>query len=193
MDDCILCSSTWDDHHPLPEHTFIALQAAGLTLKSSNVQLGPREVKYPGHILTADGVWLGEDRIKAIVDLPTPTTIKQLISVLGLVNIFRRFIPNLAVILSPLIALTKKGAAKEAAKRRSPEHDQACAKVISKDFCILVDALEAGAGAFPAQQEGDNLVIIAYFSRRFNDSQRHYSVSLKECCAVVFATQLWRP
>ena len=40
----------------------------------------------------------------------------------------------------------------------------------SKDFAIHVDASEAGAGAFLAQQKGDDLVIVAYFSQRFTDS-----------------------
>ena len=71
---------------------FKALQAAGLTIKPSKVQFGPREGKYLGHILTADGIRIGEDRIKAIVDLPTPKTIKQLRSVLGMVNFVRKFI-----------------------------------------------------------------------------------------------------
>ena len=51
---------------------FEALQAAGLTLKPLKVQFGPQEVKYLGHILTADGIRFGEDRVNAIVDLPTP-------------------------------------------------------------------------------------------------------------------------
>ena len=93
---------------------FKAIQTAGLTLKPSKVQFDPREVKCLGHILTVDGIWLGEDRIKAIiVDLPTPTAITQLRSILliGMVNFVRKFIPNLAGILAPLIALTKKEAA----------------------------------------------------------------------------------
>ena len=45
-----------------------ALQAAGLPLKPSKVQFGPKEVKYLGHILSKDGIRIGEDRIKAILD-----------------------------------------------------------------------------------------------------------------------------
>ena len=75
MDDCICCSSTWEGHLQLLENMFKALQAAGLTLKPSNAQIGPRQVKYLGYVLTADGIRSGEDRIKAIIDLPTPITI----------------------------------------------------------------------------------------------------------------------
>ena len=126
-----------------------------------------------------------------------------------MVNFIRKLIPDLAGILAPLVALTRKEAVNEVAKRWSPEHDQAYAKVkqlltqapvlqfsdfsINRDFVIHVDASKAGAGAFLAQYKGEDLVIIAYFSHRFNDSQRHYSATLKECYAVVLANQHWRP
>ena len=50
---------------------------------------------------------------------------------------------------------------------------------------IHVDASGTGEGAFLAQHKGEDLVIIAYFSHRFNDSQRHHPATLKECCVVV--------
>ena len=109
------------------ENTFIALQAASLTLKPSEVPFSPREGKHLEHILTADGIPIGEDRVKAIVDVPTPKTIKELPSVLRTINFVRKFITNLARIIAPLVALTKKEAAKEVAKGWRPEHDQAYA------------------------------------------------------------------
>ena len=73
---------------------FRALQTAGLTLKPAKIHFGPKEVQYLGHVLSADGIRMGEDRIKAIVNLKTPTTIKELRSVLGTVNFVRKFIPK---------------------------------------------------------------------------------------------------
>ena len=75
---------------------FKALQAAGLTLKPSKVQFGPREVKCFVHAPTANEIRIGEERIKAIVNLPTPKTIKELRSALGVVKFVRKFIPDLA-------------------------------------------------------------------------------------------------
>ena len=72
---------------------------------------------------------IGEDRIDAIVNLPTPKTINALRSVLGMVNFVRKFIPDLACILAPLVALTNKEAVKEVANRWGLEHDQVYAKV----------------------------------------------------------------
>ncbi|CAB1116229.1 unnamed protein product [Ectocarpus sp. CCAP 1310/34] len=146
MDDLICCSSTLEGHISLLENTFQALQAAGLTFKPSKVQLGPKEVKYLGHILSADGIRV----------------------------------------------------VKSVAKRWGPKHDEAFAEVkrlvtnapvlhfpdFSKEFVIHVDAPEVGAGAFLAQQNGDDVNIVAYFSQRFSKSQQHYSTAMKECYAV---------
>ena len=74
MDDVIASSSTWEAHLILLEDMFQGLQAAGLTLKPSEIHLGSKEVPYLGHILSADGIRIvGEDRIRSIVDLKTPT------------------------------------------------------------------------------------------------------------------------
>lgn len=58
------------------------------------------------------------------MDLPTPKTIKELRSVLGMVNYVRKYIPNLATITAPMIELTEKEAVKSVAKRWGPEQDK---------------------------------------------------------------------
>ena len=77
-----------------------------------------------------------------------------------------------------MVALTKKETTKEVSKRWGPEHDQAFAQVnqliaeapvlhfpdFSKSFVVHVGASNAGTGAFLAQQVGDDLIIVAYFS-----------------------------
>ena len=75
MDDVTVCSATWKVHLRLLEDMFRALQAAGLTLKPSKIHFGPKEVHYLGHVLSSDSIRIGEDRIRAIVDLEKPTTI----------------------------------------------------------------------------------------------------------------------
>ena len=105
MNNVIACSATWEAHLRSFEDMFRALQTAGLTLQPSKIHFGPQEVQYPGHVLSADGIRMGKYRIKAIIDLKVPTTIKELRSVLGTVNLVRKFIPNLAPIIEPLVAL----------------------------------------------------------------------------------------
>ena len=68
IDDVIACSATWEAHLKLLEDMFRALQTAGLTLQPSKIHFGPKEVQYLAHVLSADGIHMGEDRIKAIID-----------------------------------------------------------------------------------------------------------------------------
>ena len=178
-----------------------------LTLQPFKIHFGPKEVQYLGHVLSADGICMGGDRIKAVIDLKTPTTIKELRSVLGTVNFVRKFIPNLA---PPLVALTRKSVANLQILRNhwGPEQDSAFIKVIElltsapvlhfpqyhKSFIIHVDASDCGVGAFLAQKEyNEELAIIAYFSKRLTSSKQHYSATPKECLAVVLAVTHWRP
>jgi hypothetical protein len=106
MDDVIACSATWEAHLKLLEDMFHALQTAGLTSKPAKIHFGPKEVRYLGHVLSAGGIHMSEDRIKAIIDFKTPSTIKELRSVLGTIIFVRRFTPNLATAIEPLVALT---------------------------------------------------------------------------------------
>ena len=108
MYDVIACSATWETHLRFLEDVFRALQTADMTLKPSKIHFGSKEVQYLGHVLSANGIRMGEDRVKAIIVLKTPTTIKGLRSVLGAINFVRKFIPNLAIIIEPLVALTRK-------------------------------------------------------------------------------------
>ena len=210
MDDVIACSATWEAHLRLLEDMFRALQTAGLTLQPSVIHFGPKEVQYLGHDLSADGIRMGEARIKAIIDLKTPTTTKELRSVPGTVNFVRKFIPNLAPIIKSLVALT---ASQLQIYRHSetiggPEQDASFIKVkelltsapalhfpqYHKSFIIHVDASDCGVGAFLAQKEdNEELAMISYFSKRLTSSQQHYSTTPKECLAVVLAVTHWRP
>ena len=189
---------------------FSALQTAGLTLKPSKIHFGPKEFQYLGHVLSGDGIRMGEDRIKAIIDLKIPTTIKELRSVLGTVNVnfVRKFITNLALIIEPLVVLSRKSVKKLQTLRNhwGPEQDATFIKVKElltsapllrfpqhyKSFIVHVDASDCGVGAFLAQKRNsEKLAIIAYFSKRLTSSQQHYSA--KECLAVVLAVTHWRP
>ena len=147
---------------------FRALQTAGLTLQPSKIHFGPKEVQYPGHVLSADGIRMGKERIKAVIDLKIPTTIKESRSVLSTVNLVRKFIQNLAPIIEPLVALTRKSVENLQTMQNhwGPEQDAAFIKVkelltsapvlhfpqYHKSFIIHVDASDCGVGVFPCSK-----------------------------------------
>ncbi|CAB1105069.1 unnamed protein product [Ectocarpus sp. CCAP 1310/34] len=212
MDDFCVLSATFENHMKSLESMFVALQAAGLTLKPSKISFGPKSIEYLGHIISAEGISVGKDRIKAVQNLPTPRCLKDLRSVLGVVNFVRRFIPDYAEITNPLVELTRKEYATKSrfVKAWNKSHDASFAHLkrlltsapvlhfpdFDREFVVHVDASEHGCGAFlaqPSKADPESLDMIAYYSHRFKHGQRHYSASMKECCGVVLAISHWRP
>ena len=59
-------------------------------------------VTYLGHVIDSEGIHATPDKVKAIVEAPMPTNVQQLRSFLGLLNYYRKFLPNLASIIQPL-------------------------------------------------------------------------------------------
>ena len=209
MDDVIACSATWEAHLRKLEDMFRALRAAGLTLKTPKIHFGPKEVHYFGHVLSADGIRMGEDRIKAITDLKTSTTIKEIRSVLGTINFVRKFIPNLATITDPLVALTRKSVANSKKLRNhwGPEQDAAFIKVKellasipvlhfprfhNESFVSHVDASDCGAGAFLSQKEDSGeLASVLVRSDGLPTCTKTDLVLLHQCLTVLATIMAW--
>ena len=86
----------------------LALQAADLVLNPSKINVELKKAHYLGHVLSSDDIRIGEDRINIIVALKTPTTIKELCSVVGTTNFVQKFVLNLATVNDSVVALTRK-------------------------------------------------------------------------------------
>jgi len=50
----------------------------GIKLNKDKLQLRMDEITFMGHRVTRDGLWLDSDKIKVIVEMPTPENVEQL-------------------------------------------------------------------------------------------------------------------
>lgn len=57
---------------------------------------------YTGHRLSAQGVSVDQDRVKAIVEMPVPSNKKELETFLGMITYVSRYIPHLSEVNSVL-------------------------------------------------------------------------------------------
>ena len=55
-----------------------------------------------GHIVSAEGIRMSEERVAAVNAMPFPRSPKVLRRYLGFMNYMRRHIPNISVLLKPL-------------------------------------------------------------------------------------------
>jgi hypothetical protein len=65
-----------------------------------------KQITYP--TFNADGLHTAPSKVAAVVDAPPPQNVSQLRSFLGLLNYYRRFIPNLSSLLQPLHELLRQ-------------------------------------------------------------------------------------
>jgi len=70
--------------------------------------MGFFSVPYLGHYVRKQSLQTKPDMVNKILQAPKPTDKKQLLSFLGLIGYYRKFIPNFAAIAVPLNDLTKK-------------------------------------------------------------------------------------
>ena len=66
------------------------------------------EVEYFAFRVTKEGIQPLERKIEAVLQVPDPENRKELQSWLGIVNYYRKFIPNMSSIIQPLTDLLGK-------------------------------------------------------------------------------------
>ena len=77
------------------------LQSRGLRLKQSKCYFLQPSVECLGHRVDAAGLHTSADKLKAVLDAPTPQNVQELQAFLGLVNYYGNFIANLSSLLHP--------------------------------------------------------------------------------------------
>ena len=83
---------------------------ANLCLNSSKMNLRKTKVKFMGHLITKDGLKPEPEKIKAVQEMPRPTSKNKLLGLLGFVNYLSKFLPKLSEDVQPLREMTAKEA-----------------------------------------------------------------------------------
>ena len=83
---------------------------ANLCLNSSKMNLRKTKVKFMGHLITKDGLKPEPEKIKAVQEMPRPTSKNKLLRLLGFVNYLSKFLPKLSEDVQPLREMTAKEA-----------------------------------------------------------------------------------
>jgi hypothetical protein len=92
FDDILIYSKTWDEHLAHLGKVLDIMNVQSLYAKESKCEFGMRELLYLGHIISGQGVQVHLEKIRAIVDWPTPKNLTELRGFFGLCNYYRWFV-----------------------------------------------------------------------------------------------------
>ncbi len=110
MDDSRVGSPDRLTHLRHLEAFFNASATNGLAINLEKCVFAAPSLELLGHMISATGAAPTADHATEIENCPPPQDIKQLQRFLGMVNFYRRFLPNCAQVLKPLTDLLKGGA-----------------------------------------------------------------------------------
>ncbi|WVZ98114.1 hypothetical protein U9M48_043592 [Paspalum notatum var. saurae] len=108
FDDILIYSSSWAEHL---QHIHLVLQTLAdhsLFLKRSKCSFAASSVAYLGHVISAAGAAMDEDKIRAVLSWPVPRTLRAVHEFLGLAGYYRRFIKDYGATAAPLTKLLRK-------------------------------------------------------------------------------------
>ena len=102
LDDLLFFSQSFERHLEHLEIGLRKLQVAGFKAKLSKCQFFCKELSYLGHRISCKGIEADADKIKAISELPEPSSFSSLATQLGMFSFYRKFVRNFAQTAAPL-------------------------------------------------------------------------------------------
>lgn len=107
LDDLIVFGRTLQEHEERLLKVLDRLEECGLKISIDKCQFCQPQVKFLGHIVSAEGVATDPEKVSAVTHWKKPADLKSLRSFLGFCGYYRRFIENYSSIVRPLTDLTK--------------------------------------------------------------------------------------
>ena len=194
-DDMIISGATEEEHDQLLRNVMLRAREQNVKFNPKKVQFKQPQVVYFGTIISEDGIRPNPAKVKAMVELPQPTSKEDVRRLMGTVASFKDFIPDMSTTMCSIRQLLKK----DVEFQWLPEHQQAVNKIKdvlssepvlryydpNKKVTIQADASSTGLGACLLQDRGP----VAYASRALTETEQRWFQIEKELLAVTFAAE----
>ena len=193
VDDILIWGKDITEHDKRLKQVLDRIRGYGMKLNRSKCEFRRNSISYVGHVLTGQGVKPDPEKVRAVKEMPPPTNVKELRTLLGFVQYLAKFIANLSEITAPLRQLLEKDIQWHWDSEQQSAFELLKEKVSNapvlryydpkKDLVMSVDASSKGLGSV-ILQEGQP---IAYASRALTKAQQNYAQIEKETLGITFA------
>lgn len=207
LDDILIASTTAEQHIQDLNEVFERLRQYGLVINAEKCHFARNEVCFLGHTITKDAIKPLASKVEAIDNYSRPSTRKDLRRFLGMINFYRRFLPNAAqtqlplqVLLGPCVKndrtiiewTTETNEAFVSCKRMLREATMLAHPAQFAKLAVTTDASDIGIGAAVHQRVSNEWQPLGFFSRKLTDTERKYSAYDRELLAIFAAVKHFR-
>jgi hypothetical protein len=203
MDDILVFSRRKEEHTQHVREVLSRLRKHHLFLKPQKCDFYTTSTSFIGINISPEGMSIEKERIRAVSEWPTPTTVKQLQSFLGFANFLRRWVKDFSSLAKPLTTLTRKDERWNWGKEQEEAFNAIKQGITSspvlmhpkpeEPYYLETDASGVALGAILSQKgEDDRMHPIAFLSESFTPPQRNYDTHDKELLAIICSFEHWR-
>lgn len=203
IDDILVASNTPEEHLEHLKQVFKILSDNGLVINRKKCELGKTSLQFLGYKVDKDGVYPMEHRVEAIRNTTRPTTVKELQRFLGMVNYYRKWIPQAAHHASPLFDALKskpkilawsceRQKAFEAVKKALSAKTMLSHPRPNAPLAITSDASNIAVGAVLEQLGPEGWEPLGFFSKRLQENQQEWPPFDRELKAAFEAIRHFR-
>ena len=200
IDDILVCATTEREMMDRLRLVFEKLSTFNMKLRMDKCKFFCTELRYLGHIISAEGTKPDPDYVKRILELQKPAK-NQIGRFIGMVQWLGKFIPNLAKKLEPITRLRRKGEKYQWGAEQEKAFDDIKAAVqktpilkhpdLTKPFVVVCDASDFAVGAVLLQNYSKIHHPVEFFSRLLDKCQKNWHISEKEVASIVWSCEKW--
>ena len=196
IDDVIVGTETEEGHDELVAEVVKRLEENDLYVKPEKCKWKVREVEFLGVVIGLEGIKMEKEKVKGVLEWPTPKCVKDIQKFLGLANYYHQFIKGFATVARPLHDLVKKDKRWEWTEReenvfkelkeRFTKEPVLAALDIDKKMRMEVDASDYAMGGVLSMECEEGLWRpVAFLSKSLNETERNYEIYDKEILAII--------
>jgi len=203
VDDMVVKSPSHHQHAKDLVAVFSALRQYNLRLNPDKCVFGVDRGKFLGFMLTQRGIEANPEKCRAIIEMCSPTTVKEVQRLIGRLTAISRFLPKLAEQTQPIIQLLKKSAR----FTWTDDCEQIFQKLkttltsspilhkpdISQPLLVYITATDHTVSAALVQEVEGTQHPVYFVSRTLQDPETRYQMVEKLALSLVHAARRLRP
>ena len=200
--DIIIFSDDLSTHWQHVRKVLEKLKEKEIKFKLKKCVFAAEEVPYLGHVINGNTTRTQEEKLKAILEWPTPRKIKDIEGFRGLAGYYRQYIDKYSDRMKPLnerirtrtfLWGEKEEEAFKTIKNKYKENQVLILFDSEKQIWVFADASNYALGAMICQKdEKERMRPVLFYSRKLLPAEMNYSTADKELLAIVQTLKKFR-